>query len=160
MTTRDIVSRGGLARIACRSGRWGVVVLFAVGPAIAAFGSHDAQPGRGAIAGSDAAKSAVAKADVAKTTNVALPPELAHIAFSGGDGSSCNDAVVIEHARNVAEGLAAQKAWLVARYPQARILVKAQSGEKGRFYETVELQPKDGARARICFDITGFFGRS
>jgi hypothetical protein len=137
---------------ACRARRSGLrlaIALFVIGSAFVAFGYF-----YNANASSDFAPGAPIAAK-----KVALPPDLAHIAFSGGDGSSCQKAVVIEHARNTAEGLAAEKAWLAAYYPQARIAVKAQSGEKNRYYETVELQPKAGAKVRVCFDITGFFGR-
>jgi hypothetical protein len=149
MTWWDIVSGGDRAWRARRSGLRLAIALFVIGSAIVASGNlYNAN-----------ASSHVASGAPTGAKKVALPPDLAHIVFSGGDGSSCQKAVVIEHAKNTAEGLAAEKAWLAARYPQARIAIKAQSGEKNRYYETVELQPKAGEKVRVCFDITGFFGR-
>ena len=88
---------------------------------------------------------------------VDLPAALSHIEFSGGDGASCEEPVVVVNAQSTSEGNAAQNAYLKAAFPQARIRVKALTGEDGKYFEVVEFS--DGAAIkRICFDISGYFG--
>jgi hypothetical protein len=105
------------------------------------------------------AGSSRATGDVKATPDSAgLPPELAHVAFSGGDGSNCERAIVIQHAKNTAEGLAAERHWLAKNFPHSKIAVKAQRRDNDKFFEVVELRSENGDAATVCFDVTGFFG--
>jgi hypothetical protein len=87
-----------------------------------------------------------------------LPPALAHISYGGGDGSSCEQAVVIRDARNTREGAAAEQAWLVASYPGAQIKQQALSQEGKTVFDRFTLAAPGGGERQVCFDITGFFG--
>ena len=97
----DIVSGGDHAWRARRSGLRLAIALFVIGPATAAPGYlYNAN-----------ASSQVASGAPTGEKKVALSPDLAHIVFSGGDGSSCQKAVVIEHApRDAAQRLGAGRA--------------------------------------------------
>lgn len=87
-----------------------------------------------------------------------LPRSLSHIAFEGGGGEGCASAISIKQAKSTAEGIAAEKVWMGACYPSARIKTKAISHSGDTIYEVIEIGLEDGTTKRICFDITGFFG--
>lgn len=87
-----------------------------------------------------------------------LPKHLSHILFKGADGESCDQPVIIEKARNTAEGVAAEKAWMSACQPSARTRAKAITHKEDKVYEVVEISLEDNTVRRVCFDITGFFG--
>jgi hypothetical protein len=87
-----------------------------------------------------------------------LPPALAHISYDGGDGSSCEQAVVIQNARNTREGAAAEQAWLVASYPASKIKQQALAHEGKAVFDRFTLAEPGGGERQVCFDITGFFG--
>ena len=89
----------------------------------------------------------------------ALPKSLRHISFAGGDGSSCEQAVVIKKAANQFEGVSAEKAWIAWKYPGAKSKGQAVSGGKNKTFESFELQTAAGESKTVCFDITGFFGQ-
>jgi len=57
-----------------------------------------------------------------------LPENLSHVSFAGADGSSCEKAVVIRNAANNGEGVAAEKAWVTWKYPNAKLKGQAVSG--------------------------------
>ena len=87
-----------------------------------------------------------------------LPKWLSHITFTGGYGEGCHQAVVIENAKNTAEGVAAEKNWIKTCYPSAQIKTKAVSHKDGKVYEVVELTTGNNLTKQLCFDITKFFG--
>jgi len=89
---------------------------------------------------------------------IKLPSEISHITFLSRKSESCDNLVVIEHAKNSGEGLAAEKHWIKKNYPSARIVTKALSREKGRIYEIVKIRIDNERTETLCFDVTGFFG--
>jgi hypothetical protein len=79
--------------------------------------------------------------------------------YSGGDGSSCDTAVII----NIADwktGVAAEYQWLKDRFQGGRrghqSVAKAPGG---RTFDRVEWIRPDGSSVWVCFDITEFFGK-
>jgi len=88
---------------------------------------------------------------------VRLPDQLAHIRYLGGAGRSCEEAVVIQNAVNTPEGIAAERAWIEAVRPGAKIGTAALLREEEKVYDVIELETSDGPQS-ICFDITSFFG--
>ena len=84
--------------------------------------------------------------------------ELSHIAFSGGDGKDCDNAVVIEHAKNTAEGTAAERAWLSAVYPDGNLRTTALVQRNKKSFELIEIATRESV-IRVCFDISDFFGK-
>lgn len=84
---------------------------------------------------------------------------LSHIKFSGGDGSSCQKAIVITQAANNSEGVAAEKAWIARNYPNAKIKGQALSSAKNKTFDTLEIKKANGEVETLCFDITDFFGQ-
>jgi hypothetical protein len=89
---------------------------------------------------------------------VQLPPHLSHIVFKGGDGKTCENAILIENAKNTTEGVSAEKAWLKANYPGSQSIEHAVGKQDGKMVEAFKLKTKEGNTINICFDVTSFFG--
>lgn len=83
---------------------------------------------------------------------------LAGLHFKGTGDADCKDPVVIEGARNTAQGLKGQRAWIGACRPGVRIAQKALRRDAGKTYEVVELRRRGQAPERVCFDVSSFFG--
>lgn len=90
------------------------------------------------------------------------PPEVPtpepHIRFEGGDGSSCDQAVVVV-ARKETEGIRAQRWWVWSKNPGAVILDQKVTEKGDRDLETITFQLPGGAKRSVCFDITSFIGK-
>ena len=87
-----------------------------------------------------------------------LPTPAPHVAFTGGDGASC-DAPVVIAAKNEPEGIRAQRWWTFTKNPGSMVESQKVSSKDGRDLETFTLIMPDGSRKTICFDITSFFGK-
>lgn len=91
------------------------------------------------------------------------PPKLVEpspsVRFAGGDGSSCDAAVVISGATHELEGVRAERWWIWTKNPDATIESQTVSSHGGKDVETFVLLLPGGARKSVCFDITSFFGR-
>ena len=104
----------------------------------------------------------VASSWAGETSNPArpiLPKDLSHVSFVGADGSSCKKAVVIKNAANNVEGVAAEKAWIAWKYPNAKFKGQAVSGAENKTFDMLEIETAGGEPKTVCFDITDFFGR-
>lgn len=97
--------------------------------------------------------------ELANSARPILPKNLSHISFAGADGSSCKKAVVIRNAANNVEGVAAEKAWIAGKYPNAKLKGQAVSGAGNKTFDTLEIETADGESRTVCFDITDFFGQ-
>jgi len=78
--------------------------------------------------------------------------------FSGGDGTSCEKAVVIRHIKS-ASGVSAEGMWLRKNYPGA---VPIQEGlsqwtSDHQSFELLTLRLPDGNKAYVCFEISSYF---
>jgi hypothetical protein len=106
---------------------------------------------------------ALAAASVAAMEPIPAPPVLPtpppHIRFSGGDGSSCAEAVVIQGASREQEGIRAERWWIFTKNPGAKIAAQDVAQRGGKDLETFALLLPDGGRKTVCIDITSFYGR-
>ena len=84
---------------------------------------------------------------------------LAHAAasFQGGDGSSCEKAVVIHGAANEWEGVASEYRYLTERHPGWTLKNQSLVRSSERSFDLLEFVTADGAARRACFDITEFY---
>ena len=75
-----------------------------------------------------------------------------------GDGSSCDQAVVI-HADNESEGVRAEYAWLEQHYPgyQRKSQALIQCGERPA--DQLSIVTADGESIDVYFDISEYFGK-
>ena len=81
-----------------------------------------------------------------------------HVTYAGGDGTSCEQAVVIKNASDF-EGVQAEYVWLRGHYPGAKVLGQAliKCGEHPA--DQLTIQTGDGAQKELFFDISESFGK-
>jgi len=88
------------------------------------------------------------------------PPQ---ITFKGGPGDTPETAVLISGATNSIAGTAAEYTYLREKFGRENVdwNLKRQSvlQQKGKFYDRLELELKDGSRKTVFFDISEFFGK-
>jgi hypothetical protein len=81
------------------------------------------------------------------------------ITFTGGDGTSIENAVIIKGARNTREGIRAEAIWILknhANWRKDRQALLTPAG--GKIYDRIEYVTPTG-RSAIYFEITEFFGK-
>ncbi len=88
-----------------------------------------------------------------------LPTPQPYIGFAGGDGSRCDQAVVITGANHETEGIRAQRWWVFSKHVGSKVLGQSVSSANGRDLEIFDIILADGTRKQICFDITSFYGK-
>jgi len=81
------------------------------------------------------------------------------IRFEGGDGSSCATRVVILGASGSRDGVAAEHAWLQAKYPGYRLHRQALAECEGHATDRLTLTTADGKDVTVHFDISDFLGK-
>jgi hypothetical protein len=81
------------------------------------------------------------------------------LVYSGGDGSSCEQAVVIREARYRETGRLAEHLWLDQKYPGYRDLKQSALDSGNRRYDLVEFATAEGETRKVYFDTTDFFNR-
>jgi len=91
------------------------------------------------------------------------PPAKPKITLKGGPGDTPATAVVISGAPNSRVGIDAEYYYLGKIYGQPNVdwKLKRQSviHEKGKVYDRLDLELKDGGKKTVFFDITEFFGK-
>jgi len=85
--------------------------------------------------------------------------EKAQATFSGGDGSSVKDAVVITASSEKAGNRAAY-IWLHEHYPGSRLQEERFNyDDGGRYYNEIKIVTADGKSRTVFFETTAFFGK-
>jgi hypothetical protein len=79
--------------------------------------------------------------------------------LTGGDGSSCTQAIVIRGARNEVDGVAAEYKWLAEKYPRSRLGNQTLQHDGGRSFDLIELTTASGESKTVCFDISEFYSK-
>jgi hypothetical protein len=85
-------------------------------------------------------------------------PAASAVTFGGGDGSSC-DAAVVVHASNEQDGVAAEYSWLNAHYPGAQRQGQALGECNGHPVDRLKILTSNGATRVVFFDISQYFGK-
>ena len=83
-----------------------------------------------------------------------LAPSSPAVVWAGGNGSSCEQAVVIRNARFREAGVLAERAWLDRNYPGHHDTKQSALDSAGKHYDLVELTLADGRGATVYFDTT------
>jgi hypothetical protein len=81
-----------------------------------------------------------------------------HLFFSGGDGSSIEQAVVI-HGATEGTGIRAEYDWIEVQHPHFKRKGQALLNEHGKIYDEVNVETAEGRPKSYYFDITEFFGK-
>ena len=79
--------------------------------------------------------------------------------YSGGDGSSHEQAVIIRGVGDTEAGIDAENAWIRQRHPGARKTMQALESVGRKHYDVIALRLSDGQSTSVYFDITDFFGK-
>jgi hypothetical protein len=87
--------------------------------------------------------------------SVAAPP---YVEFAGGDGDSCDGAVVIRGSKGSRDIVASERAWLGARYPSYKFRDNIVETRGRRTFEEITIETAAGERKVVCFDVTDGFG--
>ncbi len=83
----------------------------------------------------------------------------ASLAYSGGDGSSYAQAIVIKGAKDEEAGVAAERAWLEQRYPGFDKGRQSLMSSDGKNFDLIEFTTASGEHRSVYFDISDFFGK-
>jgi len=86
-------------------------------------------------------------------------PATEPLVFSGGDGSSCESAVVIREAKYRELGILAEKLWLQQNYPGCHQTSQAALRSANRQYDLIEVAIADGHNRKVYFDTTEFVNK-
>jgi hypothetical protein len=82
--------------------------------------------------------------------------------YTGGNGNSVEEAVIIEDVPNHYEGISAEYEWLAREFgPRGEaweLELQALLERDERCYDQMTLRLSNGRRVVVYFDITGFFG--
>lgn len=79
--------------------------------------------------------------------------------YSGGDGNSCEQAVIV-NTEDPRKGVAAEYQWLNERHPGGKRGRQAVARDAaGRVFDRIEWIRADGTSVAVCFDVTRFFGK-
>ncbi len=91
------------------------------------------------------------------------PPAKPKITFKGGPGDTPETAVVILGAPNSRVGISAEYYYLEKKFGQPKVdwKLKRQSvlNQKGKVYDRMDIELKDGGPKTVFFDISEFFGK-
>ena len=82
---------------------------------------------------------------------------LASLEFAGGDGTSCEKAIVIKGAKNEFEGVASEYRYLTERHPGWSLKEQSLLHSGERSFDLLEFVTADGKERRACFDISEFY---
>ena len=85
--------------------------------------------------------------------------ETAEAAFSGGDGSSLKQAVVITGATGEKTGVRAEYVWLHQHYPGYQVKDQVLRHERDKYYNEMLIVTSDEKSRKVFFDITSFLGK-
>jgi hypothetical protein len=81
------------------------------------------------------------------------------VTYAGGDGASCEKRVVINGATNEMDGVAAEHAWLWAKYPGCKLKRQALIKCAEHPADQMSITTTEGSNVDVYFDISDFFGK-
>ena len=79
------------------------------------------------------------------------------VTYTGGDGSSCEKAVLINEVKLRETGRMAERVWVEQRYPGNRDAKESNLTLGGRHYDVVEVATTSGETQKVYFDSTDWF---
>ena len=78
-------------------------------------------------------------------------------AFEGGDGTTCDKAIVIKGAASEFEGVASEYRYLSERHPGWSLKEQSLLRSGDRSFDLLKFTTADGRERRACFDISEFY---
>jgi hypothetical protein len=86
-----------------------------------------------------------------------LQPRGTTVTYTGGDGSSCQQSIVVKDARVREAGELGERLWLENRYPGYRETKQVSVESDSRHYDLIEFATTDGEIRTVYFDASEFF---
>jgi len=84
--------------------------------------------------------------------------KIGNYTFSGGEGTSIEDAIVIGGAEDSAGAVDAKGVWIRANHPGFKKGDQALLSMGGKHYDEITIEGPDGKKKVVYFDITSCFG--
>jgi hypothetical protein len=81
------------------------------------------------------------------------------VSYTGGDGSSCAEAIQVVGAPNERAGVEAEYAWLAHHHPNGKVAKQALVQCGDRPADRITVLAADGTTQDVHFDISDFFGK-
>lgn len=87
------------------------------------------------------------------------------VTYKGGDGSSIDDAIEIQGASSIEEGVTSEYQYISNRFGKRGIDWELEEqrlrsfDEIGKHYDMINIRLMDGTKKTLYFDITSFFGK-
>ena len=81
------------------------------------------------------------------------------VAFSGGDGSSTEQAVIISGASDEMSGVRAEHVWLSQHYQGWKLSLQSSPAANGHIYDKMDIVAAEGVSHSVYFDISSFYGK-
>jgi hypothetical protein len=85
-------------------------------------------------------------------------PPIEGVSYSGGDGSSIENAVIIGAPNNFI-GVDAEYDWIKKNHPTWRLEQQSLMNAGGKMYDKMDFRTPEGGAVTLYFDITNFFGK-
>lgn len=89
-----------------------------------------------------------------KTTST----QIEGVSYSGGDGSSIENAVIIEASKE-SVGIRAEYNWIKKNHPDWQLQLQSLMSANGKMYDKMLYKTPQGQTSTVYFDITNFFGK-
>src|SRR5262245_23670110 len=81
------------------------------------------------------------------------------VGLSGGDGSTCERAVVVRGATSASDGIRWEYRWIGEKFPGYKMVSQALIMSNGKVFDELMITTSTGETRSVCFDITEFFGK-
>ena len=101
----------------------------------------------------------VASAGCATSGPGPAPGAPAGVTFDGGGGLTCETRIVIHGAADETAGIAAEHAWLRARYPDHKLKRQTLAECQQHPTDIMSITTSDSRDIEVHFDISEFFGK-
>jgi hypothetical protein len=99
-------------------------------------------------------------ASTASTASPPVPPAMPDgVSYSGGDGSSIAEAVIVGGVTSTRASTRAEYAFLRNRYPGFRRKAQDLVRSGNRYYDALSFDLPGGGSKTVYFDVTGTFGK-
>lgn len=82
------------------------------------------------------------------------------VKYGGGDGTSPDQAVIIQDTTDESVGVRAEYLWIRQYYPGAKVLGQSLNVIKGKPHDVITIKTASGEEKKLYFDISGFFGKA
>lgn len=81
------------------------------------------------------------------------------VTYGGGDGTSPDQAVIIQGTTDERTGVSSEYTWIRRYYPGAKVEGQGLNVIKGKPHDVTSIKTANGEAKKLYFDISAFFGK-